>query len=206
MQNVIIMGAGGHAKVIADIIKKSGDNVYGFLDDHMEINTTVIESYKVIGKISECMNFKDTIENAKFIIGIGNNAIRKEIAEKYEIDYYTAIHPMACIGMSVSIEKGTVVMPFACINASSKVGKHCIINTGALVEHDNIISDYVHISPKAALAGTVKIGEGTQVGINATVKNNISITNNCLIGAGAVVVKNIEESGTYIGVPAKKRG
>ena len=206
MQNVIIIGAGGHAKVIADIIQKCGDSVYGFLDDNIEIGTCIIGYYKVIGKISDCNKFKNEVDNLKFIIGIGNNNIRKQIAEKYDLDYYTAIHPTACIGMEVSICKGTVIMPHACINASAKIGKHCIINTNALTEHDNKISDYVHISPNAALAGAVSIGEGTQIGINATVKNNINIAENCIIGAGAVVVKDIKESGIYIGVPAKKRG
>lgn len=206
MQNVIIIGAGGHAKVVADIIKKSGDNICGFLDDYIKLNTVIIDSYKVIGKINDCLKLKEEIKNVKYIIAIGNNDIRKEIAEKYNLEYYTAIHPLAYIGAEVIIEEGTVVMPFACVNASSKIGKHCIVNTGALIEHDNIIKDYVHISPKAALAGTVTIGEKTQIGINATVKNNINITNNCLIGAGAVVVKNIDEPGTYIGIPARKRG
>lgn len=206
MQNVIILGAGGHAKVIADIIQKSGDSVYGFLDDNIDIGTHIIDSYKVIGKINDCNKFKNTIDNIKFVIGIGNNSIRKQIGEKYNLDYYIAIHPTACVGMEVSIDNGTVIMPYACINASSKIGKHCIINTGALIEHDNKISDYVHISPNAALAGSVTVGEGTQVGINATVKNNINITNDCIIGAGAVVVKNIDKSGIYVGVPAKKRG
>lgn len=203
MQNVIIIGAGGHAKVIADIICKLGDNVYGFLDDNKEVDTYILNSYKIIGKVSDLEKFKNSIDNVKFIIGIGNNKIRKEISQKYELEYYTAVHPTANIGMDVSIGEGTVVMPYACINVSSKLGKHCIINTGAVVEHENIIGDFVHISPHAALAGQVTVEEGTHIGINATVKNNIKITNNCIIGAGAVVVKNIEKSGIYIGVPAK---
>ena len=95
-------------------------------------------------------------------------------------------------------------MANTCINPNTKIGKHCIINTGAIVEHDNIIDDYVHISPNATLCGTVKVGEYTHIGAGSVIKNSITITNNCIIGAGGVVVNNIEESGTYVGVPANK--
>ena len=109
------------------------------------------------------------------------------------------------MGLDTTIEEGTVIMANACINSSAKIGKHCIINTGAIIEHDNIIEDYVHISPNVSLGGTVKVGENTHIGIGSTVKNNLEICKNCTIGAGALLVKNIEEEGTYVGVPAKKK-
>ena len=207
-KNVVIIGAGGHAKVIADIIQKSGDIVYGFLDDNLEIGTVIAnnEELKVIGNLNTRFSLSKTQDNIEFIIAIGDNKIRKSIAEKDsdKIKYYTAIHPSAIIGIDVRIEEGTVIMPQVCINASARIGKHCIINTGAIVEHDNEVQDYVHISPNATLCGTVKIGSLTHIGAGATIKNNTSITSNCKIGAGAVVVKNIEEVGTYIGVPVRK--
>lgn len=202
-KKVVIIGAGGHAKVIADIIIKSGDEVVGFLDDNIEKDTIIIDDYKVIGKTEECLKLKEDKE-LYFIIAIGNNFIRKDIAEKYNLNYYTAIHPTAIIGIQVQIEEGTAIMANACINPNAKIGKHCIINTGAIVEHDNIIDDYVHISPNATLCGTVTVEEGTHIGAGSVVKNNVTITNNCTIGAGGVVVKDIEESGTYVGVPANK--
>ena len=110
----------------------------------------------------------------------------------------------AQIATNVAIGLGTVVMAGAVVNACAKIGEHCIINTCAIVEHDDIIENYVHISPRAAVGGTVNIGESTHIGIGAVVKNNIDICSNCTIGAGAVVVKNIENSGIYIGVPARK--
>ena len=201
-RKVVIIGAGGHAKVIADIIIKSGDEVVGFLDDNIEKDTIVIDNYKVIGKTEDCLKLKENKE-LYFIIAIGNNFTRKDIAEKYNLNYYTAIHPTAVIGMQVQIEEGTVIMANTCINTNTKIGKHCIINTGAIDEHDNIIDDYVHISPNATLCGTVIVGEGTHIGAGSVIKNNITITNNCIIGAGAIVVKNIEESGIYVGIPAK---
>lgn len=204
-KKVVIIGAGGHAKVIADIIEKSGDEIVGFLDDNKEIGTTIINEYKVIGDLNNRFTMAVTKENLEFIIAIGDNKKREEISHSPNLKFYTAIHPSAQIGLDVRIEEGTVIMANSCINSSAKIGKHCIINTGAIIEHDNIIEDYVHISPNATLGGTVKIGESTHVGIGSIVKNNITICKNCTIGAGAVVVKNILEEGTYVGVPARER-
>ena len=91
-KKVVIIGAGGHAKVIADIIHKSQDTVLGFLDDNLEKGKKIICDYKVIGKIEECLKLKKEDENIEFVIAIGKNEIRKEISNKYELKYYTAIH------------------------------------------------------------------------------------------------------------------
>lgn len=203
-KKVVIIGAGGHAKVIADVIEKSGDEIVGFLDDNKEIGTTIINDYKVIGDLNNRFAMAVTKENLEFIIAIGDNKKREELSHSPNLKFYTAIHPSAQMGLDVEIQEGTVIMANACINSSAKIGKHCIINTGAIIEHDNIIEDFVHISPNVALGGTVKIGKNTHIGIGSTIKNNITICKNCKIGAGAVVVKDIEEAGTYVGVPAKK--
>ncbi len=192
-EKVIIIGCGGHGKVIADIIKKSGDTVFGFLDDDTS-------KEGVIGKICDCVKFSDS----SFVIAIGNNSVREGIAKKYpHLRYYTAIHPTAVISDNVKIEKGTVVMANAVINAKAVIGEHCIINTASVVEHDCTVSDFVHISPRATLCGTVKIGRGCHIGAGAVIKNNISVCKNSVIGIGAAVVKDIEKEGTYVGVPAK---
>ena len=204
-KNVVIIGAGGHAKVIADIIVKSGDNIIGFLDDNIEKDTIVIDKYKVIGDLNNRFPMSALNKDYEFVIAIGDNKKRKEIVENTpDMRFYTAKHPSIQIGLDVKIEEGTVVMANAVINPSAKIGKHCIINTGAIIEHDNIIEDYVHVSPNAALGGTVTVGECTHIGIGAVVKNNINICKNCTVGAGAVVVKDIEEKGKYIGIPVIK--
>lgn len=207
-RKVVILGAGGHAKVIADIIEKSNDILLGFLDDAKLIDEVIIKEkqYKVIGRINDCSNIQKENKDVEFIIGIGNNEIRKKISETHkELKYYTAIHPSTQIALDVEIGEGTVLMPNTCVNTSAKIGKHCIVNTGSIVEHDNVIHDYVHISPNATLCGTVEIGELTHIGAGSTIRNNISICEKCVIGAGSVVVKNISERGTYMGVPARKQ-
>ena len=194
-KEVIIIGASGHGKVIADIIEKSGDKVIGFLDDDLT-------KKGVIGPVCDCVKYKEK----QFIIGIGNIEIRKRIADEYpELSYYTAVHPAAVISSDASIAEGTAVMANAVINASAVIGKHSIINTASVVEHDNRVGDFVHISPGAVLCGGVNVGNNTQIGAGSVVRNNMTICQNVLVGCGACVVKDITENGTYIGVPAKKQ-
>lgn len=199
MNKLIIIGAGGHGKVIADNAVKNGYSDICFLDDHA-VGTCL--GFQIVGSSNDIPRFDDG--ETDFILGIGNNAVRKKISESLDVNWVTLIHPSAIIGLDVTVEKGTVIMAGAVVNACSKIGKHCIINSGAVVEHDNVIEDYVHISPRVALGGTVSVGACSHVGIGATVKNNVDICDNCVIGAGAVVVKNICEGGTYVGVPARK--
>lgn len=196
---LIIIGAGGHAKVIADIAVKNGYTDICFVDDAKQGS---FMGFPVVGKVCEAKNLDDS--KTDFVIGIGNNKIRKKIAEEYDVNFVSLIHPSAQLGLGVKIGKGTVVMAQAVINSDATIGEHCILNTSCVVEHDNVIEDYVHISPKAALGGTVHIGKLSHVGIGAVVIHNADVCSDCKIGAGAAVVKNIEKSGTYVGVPAKE--
>lgn len=202
-KKVVILGASGHAKVIADIVKKNNDILIGFLDDNLEIqNKIVFDSKKVLGTIEDVYKYS----GCYFIIGIGNNKVRKIISNKYSnLKWYTAIHPNAVIANEVKIGEGTVIMAGTVINIGTKIGKHCIVNTSSSLDHDNVLEDYVHVSPGSHLAGTVRIGEETWICAGVTIINNISIANDNVIGAGATVIRNIEDSNsTYVGVPIRK--
>ena len=200
---LIIIGASGHGKVVADIaIKLNKWQSIVYFDDDDSIKTCM--GLQVIGKTVDAIKYKD---KAEFFIAIGNNLIRERIYRELEnigIETITLIHPSAIIGNDVEIGLGTVVMAGTVINSSSRIGKACIINTSSSVDHDNLIGDFVHIAPGVRLAGTVKVGNGSWLGIGSVVSNNLSICSNCKLGAGAVVVKDIKESGTYIGVPVRK--
>ena len=198
-ESVILIGGSGHARVIIDCIRAAGDRVVGILDDGLALGDRVLD-VPVLGKTADYQQYTDH----RFLIAIGNNAVRRRIAESMEVRWYTAVHSSALISDYSTLGSGTVVMPRAVINACASVGEHCIINTGAIIEHDNKLGNYVHISPGAALGGTVKVGDGTHIGIGAAVRNNIEICDNCTIGAGAAVVKHITEPGIYAGVPARK--
>lgn len=199
-ESVILMGASGHGKVTADIVRASEDQVFGFLDDGYKGGSFC--GYPILGNTADYRNFPD----ARFLVSIGNAAVRKRIVEGMtEVRWYTAIHPSAVVSaMGTELGEGTVVMANAVINPGARIGRHCIINTGAIVEHDNIVEDFAHISVGTKLAGNVHIGSGTWVGVGAVVSNNLSVCSGCLIGAGAVVVRDITEPGTYVGVPARR--
>lgn len=199
MNRLIIIGAGGHGKVVADNAVKNGYTDIGFVDDHASGRCM---GFPIVGRCADLPGLDDGATD--FVIGIGNNPVRKSITAQYDVNWVSLVHPSAQLGLGVTIGKGTVVMAGAVINACASVGEHCIVNTGAIVEHDNIIENYAHISPGAALGGTVQVGALTHVGIGAAVRNNIRICGGSTIGAGAVVVKDIDSCGTYAGVPARK--
>lgn len=197
--NVILIGAGGHAKVIADMVLKSGDHLIGFLDDDTE--KTEVMGCPVLGPIGAWREFTG---EAMFLLALGSSSLREKLAGQMKVRWYTAIHPAAQIGADVVIGEGTTVMANAVLNPGARIGRHCIVNTAAVVEHDNQIGDYVHISVGARLGGTVQIGKGSWVGIGAVIKNNVSVCGGCMVGAGAVVVKDLAAPGVYVGIPARK--
>lgn len=195
LKKLVIIGASGHGKVIADIAIKNGYKDIVFLDD----DESIVEcaGFPKVGKISQACS----IEGDK-IIAIGDARIRERIQKKLNV--ITLIHPDAVISRRVKIGEGTVVMAGAVINSDVVIGKGCIINTGASVDHDSKIGDFNHVSIGAHVAGTCITGNKIWIGAGATISNNINICSNCTIGAGAVVIRNINKEGTYVGVPAKK--
>ncbi len=200
---LIIIGASGHGKVIADIAMKMNlwDRFF-FLDDNEDLKNSL--GINVIGKVSDAEKY---INGYDFFVAIGSNASREKVQNRMiEAGAFiaTLIHPDSVIGQQVEIGKGTAVMAGVVINCCTQIGQGCIINTGATIDHDNKIGDFVHISPGVNTAGTVAIGEKTWLGIGTKVSNNITITKECIFGAGAVVIEDITKPGTYVGVPARR--
>lgn len=200
-KKLVIIGAGGHGKVIANIAKLNGYKDIVFLDDNSEKKECGL--YPIVGTTQDIEKYS----NDQFIVGIGNNKVRRKLTSfllEKQYDVTTLIHPSAVIDETVQIGQGTVIMANAVINADTTIGHGCIINTASSVDHDCCIQDYVHICPGVHIAGTVHIGDNTWIGIGSSVINNIYIVNDCMLGAGCVVVKDLLESGTYIGVPARR--
>lgn len=190
---MLIIGASGHGKVIADIAKLQNYDVY-FCDDDVRI----IEGEQVL------LRSKVDFQSRNLVIGIGNNKIRSKIAFQYPGNKFLKLfHPSSVINKFSSIGDGTVVMPVAVINVGVKIGKHCIVNTGAIIEHDCVLDDFVHVSPNATLCGSVMIGRYSWIGAGATVIQGIKIGENVTIGAGSVVINNIPDNTIVVGNPAK---
>ena len=200
---LIIIGASGHGKVVADIaIKMNKWQSIAFLDDDKSTKTSM--GIEVIGNTTDAFTYKD---EADFFVAIGNNETRELILEKLMdagSKVVSLIHPSAVIGTDVEVGIGTALMAGVVINSSCRIGKGCIINTCSCLDHDNTVEDYVHISPGVNMAGAVKVGKGSWIGIGSVVSNNVNICSGTRVGAGAAVVKDITEPGTYVGVPVRK--
>ncbi|MBC5773016.1 acetyltransferase [Pontibacter sp. KCTC 32443] len=183
-----LYGAGGHAKVIIDILTNSNIPVNGIFDDSTTV--TVLNSCRVIGK------YDNQVLDAPLIISIGNNAVRAKIAQQFHTEFGIAVHRSAIVSPSASIKQGTVVMQGTIIQASATIGEHVIVNTSASIDHDCIVKDFAHISPGAVLCGHVTIGEGTLVGAGTVVTPGIIIGKWCKINAGSVISSNIPDFAT----------
>lgn len=202
--NIVILGASGHGKVVADIARLNGYEQIVFLDDDTSKQNN--GEYPVVGTISDFLR-SHTVGNIHksdydVFVAIGNNSIRKQISEQLPVQPVMLIHPAAVIDRTAIIGCGSVVMAGAIVNADARIGNGCIINTGASVDHDCVLGDHVHISPGAHIAGTVNIGEKTWFGVGSCCVNNVNIAADCVVGAGAVVIDDITESGIYVGCPA----
>jgi sugar O-acyltransferase (sialic acid O-acetyltransferase NeuD family) len=191
-----IYGASGHGKVIIEILEALECVVRELYDD--DANKTTLIGYKV-------SNHKEILSQPelKWIIGVGDNAIRKKIAVSHLLDYGRAIHSGANISKRTEIGKGVVIMPGVSVNSSTIIGNHAILNTNSSIDHDCTLHDFVHISPNACLCGGVVIGEGTHVGACATIIPGITIGKWVKIGAGSVIIKDIPDNATVIGNPGK---
>lgn len=200
MNRLIIVGASGHGKVVADIAKLSGYRDIVFLDNNPEIKECA--GYPVLGPDTMVKDLEGDL-----FIAVGNAEIRRQLMDREAgRSFPVLIHPSAVIAEGVKIGDGTVVMAGTVVNPDTKIGKGCIVNTSSSIDHDCVVEDFSHIAVGAHLCGTVHVGKGTWIGAGATVSNNVDICGNCMIGAGAVVVKDIKEPGTYVGVPAKLKG
>jgi sugar O-acyltransferase (sialic acid O-acetyltransferase NeuD family) len=202
MSSLIIVGAGGHGRVIADTAIAAGWSDILFYDD-------AFPTYRKIGPWDVCGTSQDLLHSrtdTPVVIGIGDNHIRIKKAQELAragFHFTSVIHPSAIISPSVTIGQGSVIFGGVVMNSCAIIGDHCIINTHATVEHDCHLQTGVHISPNAALGGGTQIGALSWVGIGASVKQGIIIGSSVIVGAGAAVIKNLPNQCTAVGVPAR---
>ena len=193
MDKIYLYGAGGHGKVIKEIIEAGGGKVEAFVDDNPAINERA--GLPVVHAVEE---------KSVVIVSIGSNKVRKMIAGRLGCRFGMAIHPSAIVSPSARIGEGTVVMPGAIVNADAVIGRHCIVNTGASVGHDCHLEDFCHVAPHATLCGTVHLGEGVWIGAGAVVNPNVEIGEWTVVGSASAVIGNVEPNVTVAGVPAHK--
>lgn len=207
MTRIIIVGGGGHAKVLASIIEKSTDyEILGYIDNR---NRGRLLGVSYLGNDSNLKRIIKKISGCAAVIGVGSIGInyrREEIFEqlkKLGFKLPAIVSEDAVVNRDVKLGEGAVVFDGAIINAGTRIGKGVIINTNSTVEHDCKIGNFSHIAPGATLSGGVQIGSHCLIGAGTSVIQYVKIANNSIIGVGAAVVKNCLKQGTYFGVPAK---
>ncbi len=204
-KEMVVIGAGGHGRVCADIAEAAGYVMIGFADENHALGE-LINGLQVVAN-----TFDDIKEHCQpgfrlFFVGISDNALREQIfnlATDLNYDLPTIIHPSAVVSRHARIGPGTVVMPNAVVNANARIGKACILSTGCSVDYDSEIGDCVHISPGVAITGNVKVGAKSFIGTGASIIPGVEIGESCLVGAGAAVTKSIAAGGRVAGVPGK---
>lgn len=199
--NIIVIGAGGHAKVVLATLLAAGYTVNGLFDDDLSKVGHDVFNVPVFGGLKQIERFGSN----SAIIALGDNKKRKEIAtylDRY-CKWITVSHPKAIIHGSVDIGKGTVICAGAVIQPDTVIGDHVIINTGATVDHECRIEDFVHIAPGVHLAGNVSIKNGTFLGLGVVVIPGKTVGEGAVVGAGSVVIDDIPPFTKVAGVPAR---
>ena len=207
MSSLLVFGAGGHGKVVAETAKSSGEwNRIAFVDDKYP-GLDEVAGFAVIGSIEDGMDMKDSFSSA--IVAIGDNSLRVRLAEELFSGGFNVpviLHPTAVVAETASIGRGSVVLANSVVQSNASLGRSVILNTLSSIDHDCQIGNGVHLSPGTHLGGDVRIGDNTFLGVGVSVIRGIEIGGNTVIGGGAVVVKNIEPNIVAFGVPAEKAG
>lgn len=204
MPGLLIVGAGGHGKVVADTAYEMGKwRKIAFLDDRYLTLKSLLR-WPILGSIAQAPLLVS--EYSEAVVAIGNNSLRLALLQHFRkigFDLPAILHPAAFISQFAKIGTGSVVFAQAAVNAGAQIGSASIVNTGAVIDHDCFIGDGVHISPGARLAGEVKIGNYSWVGIGASVVQRISIGENVMVGAGSAIIASIPNNTTVVGVPGR---
>jgi sugar O-acyltransferase (sialic acid O-acetyltransferase NeuD family) len=204
--DIIILGAGGHGRVVLDIILQAKTyRPIGFLDNNPALHSRRIDGLPVLGGIEQLPGLRARgIGYA--VIAIGDNGVRRALAEQLvfrNFDLVNAIHPSAQLATTVTLGKGVVIAAGALVCAHCQIGDYAILNTGCIVDHESMIGCSAHICPGVRLAGHVTVESGVFVGIGATVVQNVRLGYESIVGAGAVVTENVAPMTTVVGVPAR---
>jgi len=207
MKDILIIGGGGHAKVVASLLKKhEAWNPIGYtdLDDYGPLLSL---PYLGTDNIIYSLISDRALKYAVIGIGmVGSTEDRAEIIKKVQVSglSFPAVYSShSIVNEEVKVGDGSIIMDGAVIQSGTRIGRHSIINTSAIVDHDCIIGDHVHLAPGVTLSGDVELGSHSLVGTGASILQGIKITDHVIIGGGATVISHLESSGIYVGVPAK---
>ena len=195
---VLVVGGGGHAKVVVATPQAAGFAVAGVLDDDAAKLGSSVLGVPVIGGTEMAARSERPV-----VLAIGSNAARRDLAARLACRWASAVHPEATVHSSVRVGPGAVIFAGAVVQPDTVIGAHAIVNTGARIDHDCMIGNFAHVAPGCALAGAVRVGEGAFLGIGSAVIPGVSIGAWAVVGAGAAVVRDVPDGATVAGVPAR---
>lgn len=206
MSGLLIIGGGGHGKVVADAALAVGWNPVAFLDDHApeapaSLGLAVVGSF---ADVERCAS-----QFSAVVVAVGDCRRRLEMLERCQalrLKLVSIVHPSSAVSRFATLAPGCVVLAQSAVNAGAELGMGCIVNTGATVDHDCRLGRAVHVCPGAHIAGNVSIGECAWIGIGAAIRQTVAIGCDAVVGAGAAVTADVPDRVTVIGVPAKRQG
>ena len=199
--DIVVIGAGGHAKVVVATALAAGYRVSAAYDDRDELWGNDLLGVPIQGPVTN-----DALDGTFAILAVGDNQARKAVASKLRARWVTVVHPNATVHASATLGDGTVVFAGCVVQPGATIGAHGILNTGASVDHDCSLGDFVHVAPGARLCGAVTAGEGALIGVGASVAPTVELGAWCVVGAGAACVSTVPENATVGGVPARPLG
>ncbi|MCH2114557.1 MAG: acetyltransferase [Pirellulales bacterium] len=209
MKKIVLIGAGGHARVLLDILQDDKNSqVCALLDTDRDKWGTTICNVPVIGD-DNCLADLRRQGASHFVVGIGapGQAARRrqlfDTAQRVGLAPASIVHPTATCFPSAMLAEGVQLLAQSAVSAGATVQTNVIVNTGAIVEHDCLLEPHVHVAPRACLAGGVRVGTGAHIGLGAAVKEDVSIGDHSIVGAGAVVIENVPANTVVVGIPAK---
>jgi sugar O-acyltransferase (sialic acid O-acetyltransferase NeuD family) len=201
---LLVFGASGHGKVVADVARAAGFEIVGFIDDDAAKQQASLWRLPVMAW-SDWLAAPARACQPGVALGIGDNAARERCRDRVLADGFeivTVVHPSAVVARTARLDRGTVVMALAAVNPDAEVGEGAILNTGCVVEHDCRLGRFVHLSPNSALGGGVAIGDRTHLGLGSVALPLVTIGSDVKVGAGAVVHRPVADGLTVVGVPA----
>ena len=211
MKPGLIIGTGGHAKVLADALLASGRQVLGFTAKKTWNGepTELLPGLKVLGTDAVLRDY--AVEDVELVNGLGGvdcSGLRRRLQERLEANgwHFSGVrHPAALVSPFTYVSAGVQLLAACVVQAGARIGTGSIVNTAAVVEHDSVLDEYVHVAPRAIICGATHVGCNSHVGAGAIVRQGLQLGPDTLVGVGAVVVKDFGGRGTLVGIPARQR-
>lgn len=207
-KRIFILGAGGHGRVVLDILLQAGQHqIVGFLDNNADIHGRRIDGVPVFGSIEDLAALAHQHDVEGVVVAIGDNGVRRGVARQVDLaglDLINAVHPSATLARNASLGRNVVVAAGTVVCAHCQIGDSVILNTGCIIDYQTMIGEGSHICPGVRIAGRVKVEPGAFVGIAATVIPKVTLGCESIVGAGAVVTEDVPDLATVVGVPARR--